>query len=244
MDRVPFGFRDVERPEKRALVGSVFSGVATRYDLMNDLMSAGLHRCWRRDLVRQLSRHEARRTLDLAGGTGDLAYRVRRRFADATVVVADASPEMIGEGRRRGLDRGFVAAPDWICADAAGLPFPDRAFTQVLCAFGLRNFAELGRSLREVRRVLRPGGRFLALEFAPTARCFDSLYTGYLFRVLPRLGGAVTGRRDAYAYLAESIRRFLPPDAVADELGRAGLGTLRVKPYAGGIACLYSARRT
>ncbi len=243
MNNVPFGLRDVERPEKRALVGDVFAGVASRYDLMNDLMSAGLHRCWRQDLMRHLNRHETRHTLDLAGGTGDLAFRIRRRFAGARVVVVDASAEMIGVGRRRSLDRGLVGEPGWIGADAADLPFADRTFTQVLCAFGLRNFAELGRSLREVRRVLRPGGRFQALEFTPRARRFDSLYAGYLRRVLPRLGEAVTGRGDAYTYLAESIRRFLTAEAMADELEQAGFGTVRVKPYAGGVACLYSARR-
>ena len=244
MHTVPFGFREVEHAEKRALVGDVFAGVADRYDLMNDLMSAGLHRAWRRDLMLRMTRRDARRTLDLAGGTGDMAFRIRRRFAGATVVVTDASAEMLEVGRRRALDRGLVHEPGWICADAAALPFADRSFSQVVCAFGLRNFAELGRSLREVRRVLRPGGRFLALEFAPQPQCLDTLYERYLFEVVPWLGDAVTGRRDAYSYLAESIRRFLSPEAMSTELGEAGLGTVRLHRYAAGIACLYSARRT
>ena len=244
MQTVPFGFREVGRSEKRALVGDVFAGVAARYDLMNDLMSAGLHRVWRQDLMLRMTKRDASRTLDLAGGTGDMAFRIRRRFRGAAVVVADASADMLGVGRARAFDRGLVREPHWICADAASLPFEDRSFSQVVCAFGLRNFAELGRSLREVRRVLRPGGRFMALEFAPQARWLDTLYERYLFEVVPWLGHAVAGRRDAYEYLAESIRRFLTPEAMTTELGDAGLGTIRVNRYAGGIACLYSARRT
>ena len=244
METVPFGFREVGPDEKRALVGDVFAGVAARYDLMNDLMSGGLHRAWRHDAMQRMTARDAARTLDLAGGTGDMAFRIRRRFGNARVTVADASAEMLEEGRRRALDRGLLDEPRWLCADAAALPFEDGEFSQVVCAFGLRNFSELGRSLREVRRVLYPGGRFLALEFAPHPRCLDSLYGAYLFQVVPWIGDLVTGRRDAYTYLAESIRRFLTPEALMAEFRDAALGAVRATRYAGGIACLYSARRT
>ncbi len=226
------------------MVDDVFAGVASRYDLMNDLMSGGLHRLWRRSLLRSMRARDTARTLDLAGGTGDMAFRIAHRFPDAQITVADAGGAMLACGRARGLDRGLVDRPRWICADAAALPFADGAFSQVVCAFGLRNFAELGRSLREVQRVLSPGGRFLALEFTPGPAVLDSVYERYLFRVVPWIGDTVAGRRDAYTYLAESIRRFLNPEAMTSELREAGLGAVRVTRYMGGIACGYSARRT
>lgn len=244
MDTVPFGARDVGRDEKRRLVRGLFDAVAGRYDLMNDLMSAGLHRLWKRALVAAAAPRDAARALDLAGGTGDVAFLLRRRFPRAAVTVCDASPAMLESGRARAWDRGQARNPAWAAGDAARLPFPDGAFTLVTCAFGLRNFAELGAALREVRRVLRPGGRFLALEFAPRPDALEGAHARYLARVLPLLGRAVAGREDAYAYLADSIRRFLPAERVLGELREAGLGGARARPRALGVAVQYAARRT
>lgn len=244
MDTVPFGARDVGRGEKRRLVRGVFDSVAARYDLMNDLMSAGLHRLWKRSLAAAAGVRAGAHVLDLAGGTGDVAFLLRRRFPEAHVTVCDASPLMLEAGRARAWDRGRARNPAWAAGDAARLPFPNGSFGLVTCAFGLRNFAELGAALREVRRVLAPGGRFLALEFAPRPDAFAGVYDRYLDRVLPLLGRTVAGREDAYAYLADSIRRFLPAERMLGELRDAGLGAVRATPRAFGVAVQYSAWRT
>jgi demethylmenaquinone methyltransferase/2-methoxy-6-polyprenyl-1,4-benzoquinol methylase len=253
-----FGFRDVPEGEKAPLVRAVFDGVAGRYDLMNDLMSAGIHRWWKAEMVRWLNPRPGQRLLDVAGGTGDIARRVlplvaptytgagagAGAAAGGGVVVCDANRQMLETGRAGALDEGVLAGIEWLCGDAEALPFADRSFDLYTIAFGLRNVTRIERALSEARRVLKPGGRFLCLEFTPeVAPLLQPLYDFYSFEVLPLLGQIVTGNRDAYTYLVESIRRFPPQSVLAESITAAGLERARYRNLTGGIAALHSAWR-
>ena len=235
--------RDEDDRRKRSRVARVFSSVAPRYDAMNDLMSLGVHRLWRRAMVRALRPAPEARILDLAGGTGDMARRllaagVRR------VAVCDANPAMLGEGRRRAWDRGIVRGVAWCCGDAEALPFPRASFDAAAVAFGIRNVARIDRALAETARVLAPGGRFACLEFSPAvAPALAPLYDAWSRRAIPALGAAVTGDRAAYEYLVESIRRFPAPDAFAAMIGKAGFAGVRARALSGGIAWLHTGWR-
>ena len=254
-----FGFRDVPEGEKAPLVRAVFDSVAGRYDLMNDLMSAGIHRWWKAEMVRVLNPRPGQRLLDVAGGTGDIARRALihvappRAAAGAApgaaaagggVVVCDANRQMLETGRAGALDDGILAGIEWLCGDAEALPFADRSFDLYTIAFGLRNVTRVERALSEARRVLKPGGRFLCLEFTPAVTpLFQPLYDFYSFEVLPLLGQIVTGNRDAYTYLVESIRRFPSQSALTEMVEAAGLERVRYRNLTGGIAALHSAWR-
>ncbi len=242
-----FGFRRVAEDTKAPLVRAVFDSVAGRYDLMNDLMSGGIHRLWKDRLIAWLKPRPGQILLDVAGGTGDIACRALPRLAPAEgggVVVCDINVQMLEIGRARALDDGIVAGIEWVCGDAEALPVADRSVDLYTIAFGLRNVTRLERALAEARRVLKLGGRFLCLEFAPTAAPWLApAYDLYSFRVLPLIGAVVTGDRDAYTYLVESIRRFPPQQALCDAIEAAGLERARFQNLTGGIAALHSAWR-
>jgi demethylmenaquinone methyltransferase/2-methoxy-6-polyprenyl-1,4-benzoquinol methylase len=242
---VDFGFRRVPETEKAPLVRDVFDRVATRYDLMNDLMSAGIHRLWKADMVAWLRPRAGQRLIDVAGGTGDIARLVLPALgATGGAIVCDVNQSMIEVGRVRALDDGILSGIEFLCGDAERLPCADCSFDLYTIAFGIRNVTRLERALAEARRVLRPGGRFLCLEFTPAVTpLLKPLYDVYSFRVLPLLGQIVAGDRDAYTYLAESIRRFPPPAALARMIEAAGLGQARFRSLSGGIAALHSAWR-
>lgn len=241
--RTHFGYRAVAAAEKPALVRGVFDSVARRYDLMNDLMSGGLHRFWKAALIDRLRPRPGMHLLDVAGGTGDIA----RRFLAAgggRVTVCDASLRMVEVGRDRAIDAGLVGKLDWIVGDAEALPFADAELDAYTIAFGLRNVTRVERALTEARRVLRPGGRFLCLEFSRVVvPGLDSLYDRYSFAVLPALGAAVAGDRDAYRYLVESIRRFPDQETLAEMIAAAGLERVRYRNLSGGIAAIHAAWR-
>ncbi|MDA1131842.1 MAG: class I SAM-dependent methyltransferase [Proteobacteria bacterium] len=251
--RVFFGDRAVARDEKPSLVRGVFEDVAGGYDVMNDLMSAGVHRAWKRALVDALNPAAPIRMADVAGGTGDIAFRVWERLrrsrsrdgaVDSRITVCDLTPAMVERGRDRALDRGIVDGIDFVVGDAQALPFGDRGMNAVTNAFGLRNVTDAPAALREARRVLCRGGRFLCLEFGgPVMPGLAGLVDAYTDRVLPVLGAAVLGKGDAYRYLAESIRRFPARDVVANWMEDAGLNRVLTQPLSGGIATLYSAWR-
>jgi demethylmenaquinone methyltransferase / 2-methoxy-6-polyprenyl-1,4-benzoquinol methylase len=240
-----FGFRDVPEAQKEGLVREVFSSVAARYDVMNDLMSAGVHRLWKDDFVEWLNPQPGWSVLDVAGGTGDIAFRIadvtRARGAAARIVVCDINADMVREGVRRAEAKGETAI-EWITGDAEALPVPDASMDAYTIAFGIRNVTHIDRALAEARRVLKPGGRFLCLEFSRVlVPGFDTIYDSYSLNVLPRLGAAVAGDAEAYRYLAESIRRFPPQGKFAKMIEKAGLSQVKVRNLTGGIAAMHSA---
>jgi demethylmenaquinone methyltransferase/2-methoxy-6-polyprenyl-1,4-benzoquinol methylase len=242
-----FGYREVGEGEKSALVQGVFSSVARRYDLMNDLMSGGVHRLWKDAMVEWLNPQPGQNIADVAGGTGDVAFRLadlaRLRGGHAQVLVCDASAEMITEGIGRAAELGETDVR-WACGDAEALPLADASVDACTIAFGIRNVTHIERGLAEMRRVLKPGGRFLCLEFSRVqAPGLDALYERYSFAVLPRLGEWVAKDAEAYRYLAESIRRFPAQASFARMIERAGLSRVKVRNLAGGIAAMHSAWR-
>jgi demethylmenaquinone methyltransferase/2-methoxy-6-polyprenyl-1,4-benzoquinol methylase len=242
-----FGFRDVPEAEKEGLVREVFSSVAARYDLMNDLMSVGVHRIWKDAMVEWLNPQPGWKVLDVAGGTGDIAFRIaemaKTRGGEAEITVCDINAQMLGEGLRRAgeKDEGAIG---WVCGDAEKLPVPDGYFDAYTIAFGIRNVTHIDAALSEARRVLKPGGRFLCLEFSKLeVPGLDELYDAYSFKLLPRLGGWVAGDEDSYRYLAESIRRFPPQAEFARMIEAAGLSQVKIRNLSGGIAAMHSAWR-
>jgi demethylmenaquinone methyltransferase/2-methoxy-6-polyprenyl-1,4-benzoquinol methylase len=247
---VDFGARRVPEAEKASLVRALFDSVAPRYDLMNDLMSGGTHRWWKAEMIAWLKPRSGHVLLDVAGGTGDIALRALPRLAppgapaSGTVVVCDTSEQMLAIGRARAVDQGLLAGIEWVCADAEQLPAADRSVDLYTIAFGLRNVTRLEAALAEARRVLKPGGRFLCLEFTPKiAPLLQPLYDLYSFQIVPLLGQIVTGDREAYTYLVESIRRFPSQRELAEMIARARLDEVRFRDLTGGVAALHSAWR-
>ena len=237
-----FGFRTVAEGEKEGLVRQVFDAVAPKYDVMNDLMSAGVHRLWKAAMVDMLAPRPGEAILDMAGGTGDIAFRLLERTSSEgpPVTVSDINAAMLGVGRDRAIDRGKLTGLSWCCANAEILPYNDMTFDAYTIAFGLRNVTHIDTALAEARRVLKPGGRFLCLEFSKViVPVLDKLYDAYSFSVLPWLGQFVAGDRDAYKYLAESIRRFPDQNALAERMDAAGLKHVKVRNLSGGIAALH-----
>jgi demethylmenaquinone methyltransferase / 2-methoxy-6-polyprenyl-1,4-benzoquinol methylase len=237
---VPFGYRDVAEDEKAPLVRGIFDRVASRYDLMNDLMSAGVHRLWKDSFVDWLNPQPGQSVLDVAGGTGDIAFRIAARTKNrAEITVCDINYEMLAAGTRRPeAQRAGIA---WLCGDAERLPVESASQDAYTIAFGIRNVTHLDRALTEAYRVLKPGGRFLCLEFSRvTAPGLDDLYDLYSFAVLPRLGEWVAGDGAAYRYLAESIRRFPAQGAFAKMIGQAGFVQVKYRDLSAGIAAIHS----
>ncbi len=242
-DGISFGFRTVSEAEHTTLVRGVFDSVARRYDLMNDLMSGGLHRLWKVALLDRVNPRPGMRLLDVAGGTGDVAEGFLKR-GGAAATICDINFEMMSAGADRALDRGIVAGPTRVCGDAAMLPVASGTADACTIAFGLRNVTKRVEALGEMRRILRHGGHFLCLEFSPAVLPqLKAIYDVYSFRVLPWLGQRVAGDAESYAYLAESIRRFPEPDALAAEMKEAGFGNVTRTALSGGIVWIHSGWR-
>ncbi len=242
-DTADFGYREVPRGAKAGMVRKVFDSVAPRYDLMNDLMSLGLHRAWKRAFVAAIGAGGRETLLDLAGGTGDIAFRALETGA-GQAILSDVNPAMLAVAQGRALERGLAAGLSFVCADAERLPLPDRSVEKVSIAFGLRNCTDKPAVLREARRVLRPGGRFHCLEFSRVeVAALAPLYDAWSFRVLPALGGRVARDAASYRYLAESIRMFPDQAALVAMLREAGLERVAHRSLAGGIVALHVGTR-
>ena len=237
-----FGFREVAVGEKQKLVGEVFSSVAGSYDLMNDLMSLGVHRLWKRDFVATSGVARGDRVLDLAGGTGDIAALLHPRVGEeGEIVVGDINAAMLNVGRDRLTDRGLVRGLRWIQLNAEALPFPDASFDLVTIAFGLRNVTDKLAGLREMRRVLKVGGRALVLEFSQVRpQWFRPIYDFHSFKVLPALGQLFAKDSGSYRYLAESIRKHPDQDALQAMMVEAGFARCSHRNLSGGIVAIHS----
>jgi demethylmenaquinone methyltransferase/2-methoxy-6-polyprenyl-1,4-benzoquinol methylase len=238
-----FGYRRVAKDAKKPLVRAVFDSVAPKYDVMNDVMSLGIHRVWKRIFATRMRPSPSRTLLDLASGTGDIVANWRR-LGGGPVLATDINAAMLSVGRDRAVARGLVAGIAHVVADAEALPFPDRSADVVSIAFGLRNCTDKLAVLEEARRVLKPGGRFLCLEFSRLqVAAAEGLYDRWSFQVLPRVGKLIAGDSDSYRYLAESIRTFPDQETLAAMMRQAGLARVAHENLSGGIAAIHSGWR-
>lgn len=241
-----FGFQTVAKEAKASMVKGVFNNVASRYDIMNDVMSGGMHRLWKTEMVEWLNPTPDMEMLDVAGGTGDIAFRIRehcqrRHGAMPHITLCDINDHMLGEGRKRAVDKGVLQGIEWICGDAMALPVEDASVDAYTIAFGIRNVTDIDAALREAYRVLKPGGRFLCLEFSHVPhKPLAKLYDAYSLHVIPRMGHMVAGDADSYQYLVESIRRFPAQGQFAAQIREAGFSNVSYRNMTGGIVALHS----
>ena len=237
-DTVSFGYEEVSPEEKTQRVGAVFSSVASKYDVMNDAMSGGMHRLWKDRFVRRVKPREGELILDMAGGTGDIAFRMAD--CGASVTVSDINQDMLDVGIERAMKRGIDGLV-WSRQNAEELTFPDRFFDGYTIAFGIRNVTHIDKALAEAHRVLKHGGRFFCLEFSTTEwPGFKEVYDAYSHHLVPRIGEAIAGDAESYRYLIESIRRFPPMPEFEAMIRRAGFVNTRVEPILGGLVAIHS----
>ncbi len=237
-ETVSFGYEDIDAEEKVARVGAVFSNVARKYDVMNDAMSGGMHRLWKDRFVRRVKPRAGEAILDMAGGTGDIAFRLAA--AGAEVTVADINQDMLDVGVERAMERGLSGLV-WSCQNAETLSYPAATFDAYTIAFGIRNVTHVDAALAEAHRVLRYGGRFFCLEFSTTEwPGFREAYDAYSHRLVPKIGKAIAGDEDSYRYLIESIRRFPPMPEFEGMIRKAGFARTKVEPILGGLVAIHS----
>jgi len=237
-DTVSFGYSEVAPEEKTRMVGDVFAKVARRYDIMNDAMSGGLHRLWKDQFVARVKPRQGEQILDMAGGTGDIAFRMARKGAEVTV--ADINPSMLGVGMERAKNKGLEGLL-WAEENAETLSFADRSFDAYTIAFGIRNVTDIPKALREAHRVLKRGGRFYCLEFSTTTwPGFREVYDTYSHKLVPQIGKWIADDEDSYRYLIESIRRFPDMPTFKAMIGEAGFVNAKVEPILGGLVAIHS----
>lgn len=238
-----FGYRDVPEAEKSGLVSDVFHSVANKYDLMNDLMSFGAHRLWKRFAIQQARVRNGQQVLDVAGGTGDMTALFAKEVGSrGRVTLSDINPVMLQQGRNRLLDLGLVSNIDFVLADAESLPFPEDSFDCVCIAFGLRNVTHIDQALASMQKVLRPGGRLIILEFShPVVPALGKLYDAFSFNILPKLGKLVANDEASYQYLVESIRKHPDQETLKSMMDQAGFARSHYFNLAGGIVALHKA---
>ena len=244
---VDFGYQGVDPSQKPGLVKDLFDRVSTNYDLMNDVMSAGIHRIWKNRMIECLQPYPGMTLLDVAGGTGDISSKFLKRIGGAKkgrAIICDLSEGMILKGRNRAIDSAIFSGIDWVVGDAENLPLSNRSVDAYTIAFGVRNVTNKDKALEEAVRVLKPGGRFVCLEFSSsTSPIIERLYSAYSFLVIPTIGEIVAKDREAYRYLVESIREFPSPPKFTRMIEVAGFGGVNCMPMSGGIASLYSGWR-
>ena len=237
-EQVSFGYEEVSPEEKTERVGAVFSAVAKKYDVMNDAMSVGMHRLWKDTFVRRVKPRAGEQILDMAGGTGDIAFRMHAQGADITV--SDINQDMLDVGIERAMERGLDGLV-WSRQNAEELSFPDRFFDAYTIAFGIRNVTRIDAALAEAHRVLRHGGRFFCLEFSTTEwPSFKEVYDAYSHKLVPKLGSMIAGDAESYRYLIESIRRFPPMPEFEAMIRQAGFARTKVEPILGGLVAIHS----
>jgi len=236
-----FGFETVSEPEKAGLVQGVFGSVASRYDIMNDVMSGGIHRLWKDAMMDWLAPRSGQKLLDVAGGTGDIAYRFLKRAGQGHATVLDLTAEMLVEGRKRAEANQMIDQLDWSVGDAMALPFPDNSFDVYTISFGIRNVTRPQDALNEAFRVLRPGGRLMVLEFSQIPNpAMQWAYDRYSFNLIPLMGQLIANDRDSYQYLVESIRKFPDQDMFLNMVRSAGFENAKYRNLTAGVACLHS----
>ena len=236
-----FGFRTVGEEEKAGMVHGVFSNVASKYDVMNDVMSMGIHRVWKDAMMDWLAPRDGQRLLDVAGGTGDISFRFLRRAPVAHATVLDMTESMLVEGQKRAEAEDFADRLDWIVGDAMALPFEAGSFDVYKISFGIRNVTRIADALSEAFRVLKPGGRLMVLEFSQLPNeGLQKLYDLYSFNVIPKMGQAIAGDHDSYQYLVESIRKFPDQEIFASMIREAGFSQVKYRNLSMGIAALHS----
>ncbi|WP_298295616.1 bifunctional demethylmenaquinone methyltransferase/2-methoxy-6-polyprenyl-1,4-benzoquinol methylase UbiE [uncultured Litoreibacter sp.] len=236
-----FGYRDVPEADKAGMVHGVFSNVASKYDVMNDVMSVGIHRVWKDAMMDWLAPRAGQRLLDVAGGTGDIAFRFLNRAGAADAVVLDMTENMLIEGRKRAEAEAMSAQLDWVVGDAMALPFEDNSFDVYTISFGIRNVTRIADALAEAYRVLRPGGRLMVLEFSQLPNpAMQKAYDLYSFNVIPKMGQLIANDSDSYQYLVESIRKFPDQDRFASMIRDAGFENVSYRNMTFGVAALHS----
>ena len=247
-NNVIYGLKKIPISQKRQKISNLFEEVSNDYDKMNDIMSLGSHRIWKKDLVERISKeqflNDTQNILDLAGGTGDIAFEILKRFKNNNVTVMDLTPGMIKVGKSKSLSTDYKNSIKWIAGDSAYLPFKDFSFNNITCAFGIRNVAEIEKTIEGCYKILRPGGKLMILEFSPEVITpFQKFYEYYLKNVIPFLGDKIANNKKAYKYLSESIETFYTPDNFCKLLECKGFHIVKIKKYANGAACLFIATR-
>ena len=247
-NKTHFGFKSVNKEEKSGLVKGIFSNVAKKYDIMNDFMSMGIHRIWKKRMVEEISlskKDHNYKMIDLAGGTGDIAFRVKQKANDSKIKidieVVDINQEMLDVGKARAVDKNLYQNLNFVCCDGEDLTFEDNSFDFFTIAFGIRNFTDINKALREANRVLKPGGKFICLEFSKVNDYFlQKIYDTYSFNVIPKIGGIVLNDKDSYQYLVESIRQFPPQDKFKKMIEDAGFENAKYQNLSAGIAAIHT----
>jgi len=239
-----FGFQDVAVEKKSSLVKGVFNSVASKYDVMNDAMSLGTHRLWKKKLIQMINPQARKKLLDVAGGTGDISFEFLRKCPEASVTICDINENMLFQGRNRAVDKGYIKPIEWLCGDAENLPVPDRHYDYYTIAFGIRNVTHIDQALKEAYRVLKPGGQFFCLEFSKvTNAVLRRLYKLYSFQVIPKMGKLLTGDSDSYQYLVESIRKFPDQGAFKQKIEDAGFSHVTYTNLSSGVVAIHTGWR-
>lgn len=246
MKQTHFGFQTIDSDQKTGRVQRLFEQVSGRYDLMNDLMSLGIHRCWKAHMVKNLPLKAHDVVLDVAGGTGDIAFRLCDAYPhlNLNVMVCDLTPGMLSVGRDRAFNTGIIDEIQWICGNGEALPIPDNSVDLYTIAFGLRNITHIDQALAEAYRVLKPGGTFACLEFSEVSiPLLNRIYEFYSFSFIPWLGERIASDRDSYQYLVESIRRFPPQEQLSNMMKNTGFNQISWQNYFAGVSCLHQATK-